>query len=157
VAIEVKSSAFEAGQPIPRKYSCEGEDVSPPLSWSGLPKGTTSLALIMDDPDAPPGTWVHWVLFDLRGDLLGLEEGGPKNESLENGAVQGRSWGVDEFERNRYSGPCPPPGKPHHYHFKLYALDRKLGLKPDATKFDVLKAMKGHVLGQGELIGTYQR
>jgi Raf kinase inhibitor-like YbhB/YbcL family protein len=157
MAITVTSPAFESGQPIPKKHACDGQDVSPALKWSALPKDTASIAVIMDDPDAPPGTWVHWVLFNLPGDSKGLEEGVPKKENLPNGAVQGRSWGVDEFERNGYSGPCPPPGKPHHYHFKVYALDRKLDLKPTATKHDVLISAKGHILAEGDLVGTYKR
>lgn len=155
--MEITSPAFKPKEFIPKKHSCEGDDVSPPLAWAGLPKGTTSLALIMDDPDAPPGTWVHWVLYDLPGELAGLAEGLPKIESLPNGARHGACWGVASFDRVGYFGPCPPPGKPHRYFFKLYALDKKLGLPAKADKGAVLKAMKGHVLGQAELVGMYKR
>ena len=155
--MELSSAAFKPHQPIPRKHTCEGDDVSPPLAWTGLPAGTAALALIMDDPDAPPGTWVHWVIYDLPGTLKGLAEGVPKDETLESGARQGRAWGVEEFSKIGYGGPCPPPGKPHRYVFKLYALDRKLGLAAGATKPELLKAMKGRVLAQAELIGTYKR
>ena len=156
-SMELTSAAFKAKASIPKRHSCEGEDLSPALSWTGLPPKTQSLALIVDDPDAPPGTWVHWVLYDLPAGLKGLEEGVAKTESLPDGAKQGLCWGVDEFDRVGYYGPCPPPGKPHRYFFKLYALDKKPGLPAGATKDQLLAAMKGHVLGQAELIGLYQR
>jgi Raf kinase inhibitor-like YbhB/YbcL family protein len=157
ITMEIKSSAFSAGEPIPAKFTCSGEDASPPLSWSGVPKGAKSLAIIMDDPDAPPGTWVHWVLYDLPGDLLGLEPGVPKAETLPNGAKHGAAWGVDSFSRADYGGPCPPPGKPHRYFFKLYALDKKLELPPKKTKLELLKAMEGHILDTAQLMGTFKR
>lgn len=157
VKLELKSSAFSRNGYIPKKHSCEGEDVSPNLSWSGAPNGTKSLAMIMDDPDAPPGTWVHWVLYDLPADLKGLNEGVPKTKVLLNGAKHGLCWGVQDFNRTGYYGPCPPPGKPHRYFFKLFALDKILGLGPKATKDQVLKAMEGHILAQGELVGLYKR
>ena len=155
--MELTSKAFKAKAGIPKRHSCEGEDLSPALSWTGLPAKTQSLALIMDDPDAPPGTWVHWVLYDLPSDLGGLDEGIAKRESLPNGAKQGLCWGVDEFDRVGYYGPCPPPGKPHRYFFKLYALDKKLGLPARATKAALIEAMQGHIAGQAELVGLYQR
>jgi Raf kinase inhibitor-like YbhB/YbcL family protein len=157
MAITVTSPAFKSGKAIPKKHSCDGEDVSPALSWSALPKETASVVVVMDDPDAPAGTWVHWVLFNLPGDSKGVAEGLPKSETLPNGAIQGRCWGVDEFERNGYFGPCPPPRRLHHYHFKVYALDRKLDLKPAASKHDVLITARGHILAEGELVGTYKR
>lgn len=157
VKLEIKSSAFSANGYIPKKHSCEGEDVSPNLSWSAAPNGTKSLAMIMDDPDAPPGTWVHWVLYDLPADLKGLNEGVPKIEVLPNGAKHGLCWGVQDFNRTGYYGPCPPPGKPHRYFFKLFVLNKVLGLGPKATKDQVLKAMEGHILAQGELVGLYKR
>ena len=157
MALEITSSAFAANSAIPAKYTCDGEDLSPELSWTGVPERTKSLVLIMDDPDAPPGTWVHWVLYDLPADASGLPEGLPEKEKLENGAAHGLCWGVNSFSRVGYHGPCPPPGSPHRYCFKLYALDTLLCLAPRATKPDVLKAMEGHVLAQGELIGTHRR
>lgn len=150
---ELKSSAFKAQERIPVRYTCDGADVSPQLSWSDPPKGTQGLALISDDPDAPMGTWVHWVMYDLPADTRELPEGVPKKETLENGAKQG----MTDFRKVGYGGPCPPPGSAHRYFFKLYALDTRLNLPPRATKKDVEKAMKGHILAQAELIGLYKR
>ena len=152
-AMEIKSSAFKAQEKIPTKYTCDGADVSPPLSWTDVPEKTQSLALISDDPDAPVGTWVHWVLYDLPAETRELSEGMAKKDALENGAKQG----LTDFKRVGYGGPCPPPGPAHRYFFKLYALDAKLGLEPRATKKDVEKAMKGHILAQAELVGLYKR
>ncbi len=147
--ITVKSAAFEAGKPIPRKHTGEGPDVSPPLTWSGAPKETQEFALICDDPDAPRAEpWVHWVVWKIPGDRTALPEGSAA------GAREGRN----DFGRNGYGGPMPPPGHgTHHYHFKLYALDAPIDLKPGATKRDRLKAMERHILDQGELLGTYER
>ncbi|MCD6340057.1 MAG: YbhB/YbcL family Raf kinase inhibitor-like protein, partial [Verrucomicrobia bacterium] len=130
-----------------------GEDVSPPLAWSGAPEGAQAFALICDDPDAPMGTWVHWVIYDIPAEAAGLEENVPPEESLPNGARQGRN----DFRRIGYGGPCPPPGKPHRYFFRLYALSAKTGLPPGATKARLLQAMEGKILAQAELMGTYQR
>jgi Raf kinase inhibitor-like YbhB/YbcL family protein len=157
MALKITSPAFEANSTIPVRHTCDGEDLSPELSWTGLPEGTKSLVLIMDDPDAPPGTWVHWVLYDLTADATRLPEGLPKKEKLEHGATHGLCWGVEDFSRVGYYGPCPPPGTLHRYFFKLYALDTILGLAPRATKPKVVKAMEGHVLAEGELVGTYRR
>jgi len=151
------AKAFQPNARIPKPHTCDGKDVSPALTWSGPPAGTKSFALIMDDPDAPPGTWVHWVLYDLPANTQSLDEGIPENETLPNGAKQGLCWGVDDFSRVGYYGPCPPPGKPHRYFFKLYALDRMLGLPPKATKAQAMSAMEGHILAQAELVGLYQR
>lgn len=153
MAMEIKSSAFKAQEKIPTKYTCDGADVSPPLSWTDVPEKTQSLTLISDDPDAPVGTWVHWVIYDLPPDTRELPEGVAKKDVLENGAKQG----ITDFKRVGYGGPCPPPGPTHRYFFKLYALDTKLGLPPRATKRDVEKAIKGHVLAQAELVGLYRR
>ncbi len=153
MSLKLSSTAFEAGAAIPRKFTCDGPDVSPALAWSELPAGTQSLALIMDDPDAPVGTWVHWVLYDLPATTRELPENAPKQEELSSGARQGRN----DFRRVGYGGPCPPPGPAHRYFFKLYALDAKLNLKPGAAKAEVEKAMQGHILAQGELIGRYKR
>ena len=155
--MELKSSAFDAKSRIPTRYTCDGEDVSPPLAWSGAPPGTQSFVMIMDDPDAPPGNWVHWVLYDLPPDSEELAEGLPKEEKLGNGAVHGACWGVSSFSRVGYHGPCPPPGSPHRYFFRLYALDTKLALTPKATKDAVVERMQGHVLAEAELVGQYGR
>lgn len=151
--IQLRSTAFREGASIPRRHTCDGADLSPPLAWEGLPEGTVSLALICDDPDAPAGTWVHWVLVDLPAETRELAEGLPKDERLPGGAVQGTS----SFRRTGYGGPCPPEGPAHRYFFKIYALDRKLRLGPDATKADALEAMEGHILAQGRLMGKYGR
>ena len=147
MTIQLTSSAFKEGGDIPRRHTCDGEDLSPSLSWTGIPAGTHSLALIVDDPDAPRGDWVHWVLVDLPSDLEGLPEG-----------VSGAGTdGKNDFGRLGYGGPCPPRGTNHRYYFKLYALDQTLGLKPGATKVDVEIAMAGHILVQGQLMGRYGR
>ncbi len=151
--MKIVSSAFSANEMIPKKFTCDGPDASPKLSWNEPPAKTQSFALIMDDPDAPVGTWVHWVLFDLPADTRELAEGVAKQEQLANRARQGRN----DFGQIGYGGPCPPPGNPHRYFFKVYALDAKLDLKAGVTKADVERAMKGHILGQAELIGRYGR
>lgn len=155
--MELTSAAFKDGQRIPPKHTCEGGDASPALSWSGLPDKTRSLALVMDDPDAPAGTWVHWVLYDLPASAYALDEGLPKTETLASGAKQGLCWGVDSFDRVGYHGPCPPPGKPHRYSFRLYALDGALALPPRKTKAELLKALERRLLGTAELTGVYSR
>ncbi len=151
--MQLTSSAFLAGQTIPDKYTCDGANVSPPLKWSGAPPETKSLALIADDPDAPVGTWVHWVLYDLPSTVTELAEDTPKGQYLPNGSKQG----INDFKHLGYSGPCPPPGKPHRYFFKLYALSAPLDLKPGAIKKDVERVMEKLVLAQGQLMGTYKR
>lgn len=152
MAITLTSSAFEEGGMIPRKYTCDDIDVSPPLAWDAVPDGTKSLALICDDPDAPVGTWVHWVVFNIPSEVYDLAENQPHEETLPNGATQGRN----DFRNIGYGGPCPPSGT-HRYFFKLYALDTLLDLKPGATKKDLLKAMEGHILAQAQLMGRYRR
>ncbi len=151
--LTIVSPAFKQGSPIPKKYTGDGPDVSPPLNWDGIPEGTKSLALISDDPDAPVGTWVHWVIFNIPPTEKGLPEGVPKQNTLTNGAKQG----TNDFRKVGYNGPAPPPGKPHRYYFKLYALDTILDLPAGAKKSDLLKAMEGHILSQAEYMGTYQR
>ncbi len=153
MSIHITSPAFTEGNPIPRKYTCDAEDLSPPLNWSGVPAEAKSLALIADDPDAPVGTWVHWVIFNLPPSLAGLPEGIAKTPMVEGLGLQGNN----DFRRSGYGGPCPPRGKPHRYFFKLYALDTSLALGAGATKADVEKAMRGHILAQGQLMGTYGR
>jgi Raf kinase inhibitor-like YbhB/YbcL family protein len=153
MSIQLTSTAFGEGKPIPAKYTCDGADVSPPLKWSNVPNGTKSIALISDDPDAPVGTWVHWVIYNIPPDVTELAEGVPKSEVLTNGARQG----MTDFKRIGYGGPCPPPGRPHRYFFKIHALDTKLDLKPGATKQQLLRTMEGHILAEGQLMGTYKR
>ena len=149
MAILLTSPAFTSGAPIPRKYTCDGNDVSPPLQWSGVPEGTRTLVLIVDDPDAPRGTWSHWVVFGIPPSTTSLPEGGP----LPAGATAGRN----DFRKNAFGGPCPPPGGPHRYFFRLYALDRDVALEPDGSRQDVLDRIRDRVLAQGELMGTYSR
>lgn len=153
MSIEVTSTAFKAGETIPKQYTGDGEDQSPLLRWSEPPSGTKSLALICDDPDAPRGTWVHWVLFNRPAQARELAEGVPTTETLGNGAKQGKN----DFGNIGYGGPAPPKGKPHRYFFKLYALDAALDLSAGATKAELEKAMKGHILAEGQLMGTYKR
>lgn len=155
--LTLESSAFKAGGAIPKRFTGDGEDVSPELRWAGAPAKTKSFVLIMDDPDAPPGTWVHWVVYGIPADATALAEGLPKTPKLPNGARQGECWGVAEFERVGYHGPQPPKGKPHHYSFRLYALDIAPELPEKATKKQLEKAMRKHVLAKAELIGLYQR
>jgi Raf kinase inhibitor-like YbhB/YbcL family protein len=153
MTIEITSTAFQPGATIPKSYTGDGADQSPPLAWSNPPAEAKTFALICDDPDAPRGTWVHWVLFNLPGETRHLEEGVPTTDTIASGAKQGKN----DFGNNGYGGPAPPKGKPHRYFFKLYALDVDLGLPPGATKSHVMDAMKGHVLAEGQLMGTYQR
>jgi len=153
MGIALSSPAFEDGSPIPARYTCQGDDISPPLKWGDVPEGTKSLAVIFDDPDAPMGTWVHWVIYGLPPETRELKEGVPPKETLPDGSRQG----TNDFKRIGYGGPCPPPGKPHRYFFKLYALDSEIDLEPGATKKQLLSAMQGHVIGEGRLMGTYQR
>lgn len=142
------STAFGPGQAIPVKYTCDGEDIAPPLHWNDPPAGTQGFALIMDDPDAPVGVWDHWILFNIPAVLAEL----PEQARLPAGCREGQnSW-----KRTGYGGPCPPGGT-HRYFFKLYALDAQLNLPDGATKKQLLDAMTGHVLGQAELMGTYRR
>lgn len=150
--IEVKSGAFANEGMIPKLHTCEGKDLSPQLSWTTPPEGTKSLALIADDPDAPRGTWVHWVMYDIPPDVKELPEGVPGDKTLKNGAKHG----ITDFKRPGYGGPCPPSGT-HRYFFKLYALDTTLNLEPGATKDQLLKAMEGHIVAQGQLMGKYKR
>jgi Raf kinase inhibitor-like YbhB/YbcL family protein len=151
--IQLTTTAFAEGQPIPSQHAFDNQDLSPALQWSGVPSAAKSLALICDDPDAPMGTWVHWVLYDLPPATPGLAEGVPKSPELDGGGKQG----VNDYKKIGYGGPCPPPGKPHRYFFKLYALEAKPALKPGLTKQELLKAIEGHVLAEGQLMGTYQR
>jgi Raf kinase inhibitor-like YbhB/YbcL family protein len=152
MAIMVTSSAFDEGKMIPGIYTCDGKDISPPLKIEGIPDETKSIALISDDPDAPMGTWVHWVLYNLPPDTRDLQGSIPPDETLANGARHG----ISDFGRFGYGGPCPPSGV-HRYFFKVYALDAMLELSGQVTKSDLLTAMEGHILAEGQLIGRYKR
>jgi len=151
--ISISPDAFKAGSSLPIEYTCDGEDRSPALSWNTVPAGTQSIALIVDDPDAPGKTWVHWVIYNIPANTTVLPLGVPKNKTLDDGSLQGKN----DFGRIGYNGPCPPPGKAHRYFFKVYALDTTLSLKSGATKSQLETAMSGHILAQGEMIGKYGR
>ncbi len=153
--MQITSSAFEANGRIPRKYTCEGDDVSPPLAWSGVPQNAKTLALIVDDPDAPDPkapkmTWVHWVLYDIPLSVTELREGA--STALPSGTREGRN----DWKRTGWGGPCPPIGR-HRYFFKLYALDAELGDLGQPTKAELEQKMQGHVLAEAQLVGTYQK
>jgi Raf kinase inhibitor-like YbhB/YbcL family protein len=156
MALTLTSLAFEHGQPIPRRYTCEGDDISPPLEWAGLPEGTKSLALIIEDPDAPDPAapkriWVHWVLYDVPVNTSGLPEGAGGENLLE-----GCREGLNDWKKPGYGGPCPPVGR-HRYFHRLYAVDTLLGDLKHPTKAQLERAMNGHILGQAELMGTYKK
>ena len=150
---QVTIGAFEDGAPVPVRYTCEGENVSPQISWSGVPVGTNSFAVVMDDPDAPGGVYDHWVLFNLPPDLQGLPEDVPGTAKLEAGGIHGRN----STGNTGYMGPCPPPGNVHHYRFTVYAVDQMLGLDSSAGKQALLDALAGHILAGSRHTGTYQR
>ena len=152
MSILVESTAFKNGQPIPAKFTCDGQDVSPPLAWKNIPEKAKSIVIICDDPDAPVGTWVHWVCYDIPASVTSLAEGVPKTDSLPEGGKQG----ISDFKRIGYGGPCPPSGT-HRYFFKIFALDGMLGLPAGKTKKDIEHAMKGHIVDKGELVGVYSR
>ncbi len=152
-SLQLRSTAFAEGAVIPAEYTCTGSDKSPPLKWTGIPTGTGSFALIVEDPDAPRGTFVHWVIYNLGSSLTELPEDIPRSAQTTTGARQG----VNGLDRVGYKGPCPPPGAPHHYHFQLFALDSPLKLNPGASAAEVRQAMKGHVLASTELVGTFGR
>ena len=153
MSIDISSTSFQEGQTIPKQCTEDGKDISPPLKWSNPPADTQSFALICEDPDAPRGIWTHWVIFNMPAQAREFAEDIPPLETLPNGELQG----VNDFGKVGYGGPAPPPGKPHRYFFKIYALDRKLDLKPRATRQQLLKAMEGHILAQGQLMGKYGR
>ena len=152
MSLSITSPAFKQGGRIPSKYTCDGMDISPGLEWSDVPEGTRSFTIIADDPDAPVGTWIHWVFCNIPGEKRTLPEALPPDASLPDGSMQGKnSWG-----RPGYGGPCPPGGT-HRYFFRLYALDTVLELKSGVSENDLLKAMKGHILAGAELMGLYSR
>jgi Raf kinase inhibitor-like YbhB/YbcL family protein len=152
-AFRLKAAAFEDGGWIPKENTCDGASGSPALAWGEPPAGTHSFALIVDDPDARASTWVHWVLYNLPGRARALPEGVPNGAELPDGTRQGQN----DSGKIGYSGPCPPPGRVHHYYFKLYALDGELTLAPDATKSELEQAMASHVVAQTEIVGRFQR
>ena len=152
MAFHLSTTAFPDGGFIPKKFTCDGPDISPALAWVEPPARTKSFSLIVDDPDAPAGTWVHWVLYDLPGDARELGEGIAKDRQVPDGARQGRN----DFGKIGYNGTCPPKGRPHRYFFKFYALDRKTNLKAGANKAELERAMNGHILAETELVGRFQ-
>lgn len=152
MSIELKSTAFEEGGMIPAQYTCDGKDISPPLQWATVPQGTQSVALIVDDPDAPGRTFVHWVLYGVPPERRDLTENMPNDRTLPNGARQG----VNDFGKIGYGGPCPPSGT-HRYYFTLYALDTELDLPPGKSKAGLLDAMENHILAKGQIMGRYKR
>ncbi len=146
-ALNITSTAFQNNGNIPRQYTCDGKDINPPLMIANCPQGTKSIALICDDPDAPVGIWVHWVIWNIDPGVKEIKE-----NTVPQGAVQG----INDFRKHSYGGPCPPSGT-HRYFFKVYALDTMLTISPNASKADLEKAMKGHILGEGQLVGLYKR
>ncbi len=152
MSLTLSSPAFAPGQPIPEKFSCKGSSVSPALAWSGAPADTASFALIVEDPDAPAGTWVHWVIYNIPATSKGLAEAVAPQPTFDDGAAQGMNSG----NRRYYEGPCPPSGT-HRYFFRLYALNARLDLAPGATADQLRRAMQGHILAQGELMGTFSK
>ncbi|HKJ30878.1 MAG TPA: YbhB/YbcL family Raf kinase inhibitor-like protein [Balneolales bacterium] len=152
MSIKLTSSAFKEGEKIPVQYTCDGKNISPPLQWSDVPDKAKSLALLVEDPDAPGQTWIHWVLYNIPPNVTQLSEHTSSGEQLKNGAINGTS----SFKKLGYGGPCPPSGT-HRYFFKIYALDTVLNLKPGATKPQLIDAMKGHILAEGQLMGRYAR
>jgi Raf kinase inhibitor-like YbhB/YbcL family protein len=152
-AFVISSTAFSSGATIPVQYTCDGTNISPPLQWSRAPEGTQSLALIVDDPDAPGGTFVHWVLFNIPATTSSLGEGASPGGALPAGSVEGENF----FGNQNYGGPCPPQGENHRYYFRLYALDTMLNLAAGAARDDVDQAMSGRILAQAELMGRYAR
>ena len=151
--LSISSPSFSDGGDIAKKFTCDGADVSPQLTWTDPPTGARSFALLVDDPDAPVGNWNHWTLWNLPAEARGLPEGVSKTAQLPDGSQQG----LNDFRKAGYNGPCPPPGKPHRYYFKLLALDAKLDLKEKSGKRELEAAMKGHILGQAEWMGRYGR
>jgi Raf kinase inhibitor-like YbhB/YbcL family protein len=154
-ALQISSTAFQPGELIPQQYTCSGKQISPPLAWSDIPQGAKSLALIVDDPDAPGGIWVHWVVYNLPPDASGLPEGASQPNQPPAGLPSGAQQGKNSWGRSDYGGPCPPSGQ-HRYFFKLYALDTTFS-SASLDKSGLLKAMEGHILGQGEVTGVFHQ
>ena len=151
--MEIKSTAFKNNEFIPARYTCQGQDASPKIIWDGVPENAVSLALIMDDPDAPGKTFSHWVIFNIPVKKGSLPEAVSVMPELPDGTRQG----INDFGRFGYGGPCPPPGKPHHYNFSLHALDNRIELPVGTTRSNILDAIKGHIVAQAQLTGIYQR
>jgi len=152
-SLNVSSAAFGEGAPIPVMYTCDGANVSPPLAWGAVPAGTAGIALVVSDPDAPRGTFIHWVAYNILPGTREIPAGAPGKTALPAGSVQG----TNDFGRPAYGGPCPPPGKAHHYHFTIYALDAPLALSGNRDAKALTQAVAGHILARGELVGIYQR
>lgn len=148
LSMDISSSAFQNNETIAQKYTCDGENVNPSLAFSNIPEEAKSLVLILDDPDAPAGVWNHWIVWNISPTVGKIEE-----NSAPEGAIQGKN----DFDKNEYGGPCPPPGKPHRYRFKVFALDRELSLSENSSQKDVEEAIKDHILAQAELVGIYGR
>jgi Raf kinase inhibitor-like YbhB/YbcL family protein len=153
MAFDLTSPAFTSGSDVPKKHTCDGDDRSPPLSWTGAPAGTKALALVCEDPDAPRGIWVHWVLWSIPASATSLPEGVKAEPTRSDGSRHGKN----DFGELGYNGPCPPPGAAHRYFWRLYALDVVPDLKPGATRQELLDAIKGHTLGTAELMARYRR
>ena len=151
--LTLASTAFADRKPIPKQFTCDGDNGSPPLQWTGVPDATRAFVLVVDASGSPNRPWVHWVLYGVAPDARDLQASLPRSAKLPNGAMQG----LNDFRKIGYGGPCPPPGKPHRYSFRLYALDQPIGLRPGATAADVQQAITHHVLAHSELIGTYRR
>jgi Raf kinase inhibitor-like YbhB/YbcL family protein len=152
MAISVTSTAFTDSMTIPKQYTCEGKDMSPPVAWSGIPAGTKSEALILDDPDAPNGTWTHWIIWNIPPSVTSLDEGLAKTAT-----VAGMKQGQNSWPKTGYNGPCPPPGNAHRYYFTVFALDKILDLPDNSNRAALESAMQGHILSQGQLLGMYAK
>ncbi|HOS44700.1 MAG TPA: YbhB/YbcL family Raf kinase inhibitor-like protein [Armatimonadota bacterium] len=153
MALQVTSMAFREGEALPARYTCDGDGVSPPLAWAGAPEATESFAVLCEDPDAPRGPFIHWVLYNLPAGIRALDEGVPPQESFSGGGLQG----VNTALGIGYTAPCPPRGQAHRYQFRVFALDQRLDLPPRATHAQLMRALYGHVLGEGRLTGVYAR
>ncbi len=151
--ISISTEAFKDGEEIPKKYTCWGSDTSPPLSWTGIPRETKSIVIVMEDPDAGKGTLVHWILFNVPPTMENLPEAIPKSENFPNGSRQGRT----DFNEIGYGGPCPPPGKVHRYYFKIYALDKMLDLLPGSSIRQIYESIEGHIIAKGDIVGMFGR
>jgi Raf kinase inhibitor-like YbhB/YbcL family protein len=152
----LKCQSFKDGEKIPEKFTCDGQDYSPALEWENPPQGSKSFALICDDPDAPVGIWIHWVIYNLPGSVSGLPENVDKKQKVLTGSLQGTIQGMNSWNRLGYGGPCPPGGSPHRYYFKLYALETQIS-REGLDKKQLLSAMEGHIFGEAQLMGRYQR
>jgi Raf kinase inhibitor-like YbhB/YbcL family protein len=153
MVFQISTKAFPAGGTIPKQFTCDGQDFSPALTWTNAPESTKGFAIIADDPDAPAGTWTHWVIWNIPSSAHGLPENLPKEPRLADGAHQGRN----DFRKTGYNGPCPPPGKPHRYFFKVFALDAPLDAKPGASRKEVEAAITQHTLAEAQVMGRYGR